>query len=45
MNYVRFGNGIPKISGWTPEEDQLLFFKFMAHGAKWVQIGREMEGR
>jgi myb proto-oncogene protein len=45
MNYVRFGNGAPKISGWSPEEDQLLFHKFMNYGAKWVEIGKEMQGR
>lgn len=40
MNYVRFGNEIPKSTGWTQVEDQELFLKFMKHGAKWVQIGK-----
>lgn len=45
MNYVRFGDSAPKSSGWTSEEDSMLFEKFIQFGAKWVQIGREMVGR
>ena len=38
INYIRFDCECPKIVGWSPEEDKILFEKFRLYGAKWVQI-------